>query len=116
MTEISSKTPFGVYVHWPFCAQKCPYCAFNSHCRHGGWAERAYLDAYLTELRTAADGIGTRAVPPVASVFFGGGTPSLMQPETTAAIIAAIAKTFGLAADCEITLEANPGSVEAGRF
>jgi oxygen-independent coproporphyrinogen-3 oxidase len=113
-SELTKDQGFGVYVHWPFCAQKCPYCDFNSHVRHGGWDERAYLAAYLTELRTAAEAISASA--PVTSIFFGGGTPSLMQPQTVAAIIEAIAGTFGLAADCEITLEANPGSVEAGRF
>ena len=115
---------FGVYVHWPFCAQKCPYCDFNSHVRHGGWDERAYLAAYLTELRATADAVlaprfGISALPTtpaVSSIFFGGGTPSLMQPDTVAAIIDAIRDTFGFATDCEITVEANPGSVEAGRF
>lgn len=108
------ETNFGVYVHWPFCAQKCPYCDFNSHVRHGGWDEAAYLAAYLTELHTSAEALDRRAA--VGSIFFGGGTPSLMQPETVAAIIDAIRNTFGLATDCEITLEANPGSVDAGRF
>ena len=105
---------FGVYVHWPFCAQKCPYCDFNSHVRHGGWDEAAYLAAYLMELRTAAGSIPGR--PSVRSIFIGGGTPSLMQPATVAAIIDGVSRTFGLSSDCEITLEANPGSVEAGRF
>jgi putative oxygen-independent coproporphyrinogen III oxidase len=105
---------FAAYVHWPFCAQKCPYCDFNSHVRHGGWDEAAYLAAYLSEL----DAIRLRVGPmrPLDSVFFGGGTPSLMQPETVAAIIERMRAVFGLAADCEITLEANPGSVEAARF
>ena len=105
---------FGVYVHWPFCAQKCPYCDFNSHVRHAGWDEGAYLSAYLSELRTAAAGLDRRE--PVTSIFFGGGTPSLMQPSTVGGIIDAIAGAFQLAPDCEITLEANPGSVEAHRF
>ena len=116
--ELSTTPGFGVYVHWPFCAQKCPYCDFNSHVRHGGWDEKKYLAAYLTELRTAAATLdpsehGNRQVD---SIFFGGGTPSLMQPGTVAAIIEGIGSTFGLAPDCEITLEGNPGSVEAGRF
>lgn len=105
---------FAVYVHWPFCAQKCPYCDFNSHVRHGGWDERSYLAAYLRELEFAAAELDRRRV--VDSVFFGGGTPSLMDPATVAGIIEAITARFGLAEDCEITLEANPGSVEAGRF
>ncbi len=116
----------GVYVHWPFCAQKCPYCDFNSHVRHGGWDEARFLAAYLAELDWNARRIGS--APPgrsdaapsralrVGSIFFGGGTPSLMQPETVAAIIAQIDRLWGIQADAEITLEANPGSVEAGRF
>jgi oxygen-independent coproporphyrinogen-3 oxidase len=105
---------FAVYVHWPFCAQKCPYCDFNSHVRHGGWDENAYLAAYLTELRAAVSTLSRRE--PVTSIFFGGGTPSLMHPETVHGIIDAIAAACELTPDCEITLEANPGSVEAGRF
>ncbi len=104
---------FAVYVHWPFCAQKCPYCDFNSHVRHGGWDEARYLDAYRRELRhMAALAPGRR----VHSVFFGGGTPSLMQPATVAAIIDEIAGLWAVEPDTEITLEANPSSVEAERF
>ncbi len=104
---------FGVYIHWPFCAQKCPYCDFNSHVRHGGWDEDRFLAAYLRELDDAAERTGPRLV---SSVFFGGGTPSLMQPETTAAILARIAALWTVDPKAEITLEANPSSVEAGRF
>lgn len=104
---------FGVYVHWPFCAQKCPYCDFNSHVRAGGWDEGRFLRAYLRELDFVADRTGPRTV---ASIFFGGGTPSLMQPSTLAAIIEHIAKVWQLSPDAEITMEANPGSVDAGRF
>lgn len=104
---------FGVYVHWPFCAQKCPYCDFNSHVRFKGWDEARFLASYKRELDHVAERIGPRRVD---SVFFGGGTPSLMQPETTAAIIAHIGHLWTIAPDAEITLEANPGSVEAGRF
>ncbi|MGD9806147.1 MAG: radical SAM family heme chaperone HemW [Hyphomicrobiaceae bacterium] len=115
VAPLSARNPgFAIYVHWPFCAQKCPYCDFNSHVRHDGWNEDAYLSAYRTELQTTADGLAAR--DPVTSIFFGGGTPSLMQPATVSGIISAIADTFQLAPDCEITLEANPGSVEAGRF
>jgi putative oxygen-independent coproporphyrinogen III oxidase len=106
-------TTFGVYVHWPFCAQKCPYCDFNSHVRHKGWDEARFLSAYQREIDWLADRIGPRVT---TSVFFGGGTPSLMQPETVAGILDHIAKRWGIAPDAEITLEANPGSVEAGRF
>lgn len=118
---MSDRTPpdadaggFGVYVHWPFCAQKCPYCDFNSHVRHGGWDEAAYLAAFLAELRAAGRRIERRR--PAESIFFGGGTPSLMQPETVAGLIEGIRATFGVTDGCEITLEANPSSVEAGRF
>lgn len=111
---------FGVYVHWPFCAQKCPYCDFNSHVRHDGWDEARFLAAYLAELDTTAQRIASAAGDErpagVASVFFGGGTPSLMQPATVAAIIERIDRLWGLEPGAEITLEANPGSVEAGRF
>ncbi|MBS0234439.1 MAG: coproporphyrinogen III oxidase [Proteobacteria bacterium] len=110
---ISSDTTFGVYVHWPFCAQKCPYCDFNSHVRHKGWDEERFLSAYKREIDWAADRVGARVV---TSVFFGGGTPSLMQPSTVAGILDHISKRWGIAAGSEITLEANPGSVEAARF
>lgn len=109
---------FGVYIHWPFCAQKCPYCDFNSHVRHGGWDEERFLAAYKRELDHIA-GLQRRAVsklPTVTSVFFGGGTPSLMKPATVAAILEHIAKLWGIAANAEISLEANPNSVEAERF
>jgi oxygen-independent coproporphyrinogen-3 oxidase len=104
---------FAVYVHWPFCAQKCPYCDFNSHVRHEGWDEARYLRAYRGELAWAAERSGPRTV---TSVFFGGGTPSLMQPDTVAGLIAEIGALWKLAPDAEITLEANPNSVDADRF
>jgi putative oxygen-independent coproporphyrinogen III oxidase len=104
---------FGVYVHWPFCASKCPYCDFNSHVRAGGIDEPRFLAAFLRELEHMA------ALAPgreVSSVFFGGGTPSLMQPSTTGAILDAIASHWAMHPGAEITLEANPSSVEADRF
>ncbi len=104
---------FGIYVHWPFCAQKCPYCDFNSHVRFGGIDEARFLPAYLRELEHTAALIGSREV---ASIFFGGGTPSLMQPRTVAAILDRIAELWSITPGAEITLEANPGSVEAERF
>jgi oxygen-independent coproporphyrinogen-3 oxidase len=109
----SNTTPFGVYIHWPFCAAKCPYCDFNSHVRHGGWDENSFLQAYLRELDYVADLVGPQTVH---SIFFGGGTPSLMQPSTTGAILEAIAKHWNVERHCEVTLEANPGSVEAEKF
>jgi putative oxygen-independent coproporphyrinogen III oxidase len=104
---------FGVYIHWPFCAQKCPYCDFNSHVRFKGWDEARFRRAYLRELGETRMRTGPRRV---SSIFFGGGTPSLMQPETTAAILDEIAHLWTVEGDAEITLEANPGSVDAGRF
>jgi putative oxygen-independent coproporphyrinogen III oxidase len=105
--------PFGVYVHWPFCRAKCPYCDFNSHVRHGGVDDARFLAAYLRELEHFASLAPGRSV---ASIFFGGGTPSLMQPRVVAAIIDAIATHWSIEGDAEITLEANPTSVEAKNF
>ena len=105
--------PFGVYVHWPFCLSKCPYCDFNSHVRHGGIDEARFLRAYLAELAHFASLALGRSV---SSIFFGGGTPSLMAPSTVAAILDAIAAHWRLENDAEITLEANPTSVEAENF
>lgn len=100
-------------MHWPFCASKCPYCDFNSHVRAGGVDEPRFLAAFLRELaHTAALAPGRE----VSSIFFGGGTPSLMQPATTAAILDAIASHWTVQPGAEITLEANPSSVEADRF
>jgi putative oxygen-independent coproporphyrinogen III oxidase len=104
---------FGVYVHWPFCASKCPYCDFNSHVRSGGIDEARFLAAYLRELRHWAELAPARRV---RSIFFGGGTPSLMSAATVAAILDAIAGAWPLEPGAEITLEANPSSVEAARF
>jgi putative oxygen-independent coproporphyrinogen III oxidase len=104
---------FGVYVHWPFCAAKCPYCDFNSHVHRGPFDETAYLGAYVRELGHFASQTPGRRVQ---SVFFGGGTPSLMDPRTVGGILEAIARHWQLDADAEITLEANPTSVEADRF
>ena len=114
MADAASNDPgFGVYVHWPFCAQKCPYCDFNSHVRFKGWDEDRFLAAYMRELSSTRDKIGPRRV---RSIFFGGGTPSLMKPATVAAILDHIAKIWTVESGAEITLEANPGSVEAERF
>lgn len=104
---------FGVYVHWPFCLAKCPYCDFNSHVRQGGIDEDRYVAAFAREMAHAAAMTPGRAV---SSIFLGGGTPSLMQPSTVAAILDGIAGSWRLARDVEVTLEANPTSVEAERF
>ncbi len=106
--------PFGIYIHWPFCAAKCPYCDFNSHVRteieEAGWAR-----AIERELAYVADQLVTMRRP-VTSVFFGGGTPSLMSGRAVAAALDAVAHHWPVAEDVEVTLEANPSSVEAGRF
>ncbi|MCA0920279.1 radical SAM family heme chaperone HemW [Pseudooceanicola nanhaiensis] len=103
---------FGLYLHWPFCEAKCPYCDFNSHVvRHID--QRRWLDAYLSELDRSAALTPNRIL---RSVFFGGGTPSLMEPEVVAAILERIRRLWPQTNDIEVTLEANPGSVEAGRF
>jgi oxygen-independent coproporphyrinogen-3 oxidase len=104
---------FGVYVHWPFCLSKCPYCDFNSHVRHAAIDETRYVDAFAREIATTAERIGARTV---STIFMGGGTPSLMQPATVAAILDAIGRHWTVAPDVEVTLEANPTSVEATRF
>ena len=103
---------FGVYVHWPFCRSKCPYCDFNSHARESVDQAR-WRKALLAELDHWADAAPGRTV---ASIFFGGGTPSLMPPETVAALIDRARGRWKLADDVEITLEANPTSVESGNF
>ncbi|MEM9797637.1 MAG: radical SAM family heme chaperone HemW [Pseudomonadota bacterium] len=103
---------FGIYVHWPFCAAKCPYCDFNSHVR--ARVEQAqWRDAYVDDVARWAARLPGRVV---TSVFFGGGTPSLMPAETVDAILSAIATHWTVANDLEVTLEANPTSVEAARF
>jgi putative oxygen-independent coproporphyrinogen III oxidase len=104
---------FGVYVHWPFCLAKCPYCDFNSHVRGGRIDEARYLAAFKAEIAHRAALAPRRTV---RSVFFGGGTPSLMAPETVQGVIDAIASAWRLDESAEITLEANPTSVEAERF
>jgi putative oxygen-independent coproporphyrinogen III oxidase len=110
---MSLTTPFAVYIHWPFCLSKCPYCDFNSHVRHGGIDEARFLRAYETEIAAAAARVPGRTV---SSIFFGGGTPSLMQPSSVQTILDCIGKHWAIAADVEVTLEANPTSVEATRF
>ncbi len=103
---------FGIYIHWPFCVSRCPYCDFNSHITQH-IDQKAFLNAYLTAIDTYAAQVPGRILN---SVYFGGGTPSLMEPFVVEAIIAAMQKHWSFANDIEITLEANPGSVETGRF
>jgi putative oxygen-independent coproporphyrinogen III oxidase len=104
---------YGVYVHWPFCLSKCPYCDFNSHVRHAAIDEARFARAFAAEIAATAARAPGRTV---STIFFGGGTPSLMQPATIAAVLDSVAQHWHVAADVEITLEANPTSVEAARF
>jgi oxygen-independent coproporphyrinogen-3 oxidase len=104
---------FGVYLHWPFCAAKCPYCDFNSHVRHARPDEAAYVAAFRQDINHRAALAPGRTV---SSIFLGGGTPSLMQPQTVGALLEAVGQAWPLAPDVEITLEANPTSVDATRF
>jgi putative oxygen-independent coproporphyrinogen III oxidase len=104
---------FGVYVHWPFCLAKCPYCDFNSHVRHEKPDEARYARAIATELAYVRRRTDAREV---TSIFFGGGTPSLMKPSTVQSVLDEIARHWTISKDAEITLEANPTSVEAERF
>ncbi len=113
MTASPENNAFGVYVHWPFCLSKCPYCDFNSHVRHAPVDEERFARAFAREIETTAMRTPGRDV---TSIFLGGGTPSLMQPGTVGAILDAIGKYWHVADDVEVTLEANPTSVEATRF
>jgi oxygen-independent coproporphyrinogen-3 oxidase len=112
MSGTEDKDALAVYVHWPFCQSKCPYCDFNSHVRDS-IDEARFCAATLREIDHFA---GLTAGREVASLFFGGGTPSLMTPQTVGAVIDRVARNWPLSADVEITLEANPGSAEARRF
>jgi putative oxygen-independent coproporphyrinogen III oxidase len=105
---------FGIYVHWPFCAAKCPYCDFNSHVR-AGIDESGWSDAIARELHATAQSQGGER-PVVETIFFGGGTPSLMQGRTVAHVLDKISRLWRLANKVEITLEANPASADAARF
>src|ERR1035437_7167974 len=110
---LTTAAPFAVYVHWPFCLSKCPYCDFNSHVRHGAVDEARFVRAFETEIAATAARVPGRTV---STIFFGGGTPSLMTAGSVQAILDAIGKHWSVAPDVEVTLEANPTSVEATRF
>jgi putative oxygen-independent coproporphyrinogen III oxidase len=103
---------FGLYLHWPFCQSKCPYCDFNSHVA-ATIDQTRWRDAYLCEIKRLGAETQGRVLQ---TVFFGGGTPSLMEPQVVADVLDAMRATWPMVNDPEITLEANPGSVEAGRF
>ena len=109
---LEPEAPLALYVHWPFCLAKCPYCDFNSHVRDAVDGAR-WRAALLAELDHHAASLGPRTL---VSIFFGGGTPSLMAPATVAAVIERATVHWAPAPDLEITLEANPTSAEAGRF
>ncbi len=110
---MTPESAFGVYIHWPFCLSKCPYCDFNSHVRHAAIDEERYVRAFEAEIAATAARAPNREV---STIFFGGGTPSLMQPKTVGAILDSIGRHWTIAPDVEVTLEANPTSVEATRF
>src|SRR5262249_1369738 len=103
----------GVYTHCRFALSKCPYCDFNSHVRHAGVDEARFVRAFAAEIAATAARVPGRTA---STIFFGGGTPSLMQPATVGAILETIARHWSIAPDVEVTLEANPTSVEATRF
>ena len=110
--ERTEAPPLALYVHWPFCVSKCPYCDFNSHVR-ASVDQEEWRRALLADLAHEAALLpGHR----LGSIFFGGGTPSLMEPATVEAVIATAQEHWPMASDLEITLEANPNSVEAARF
>ena len=109
----ATDTGFGIYVHWPFCAAKCPYCDFNSHVRHQTVDQSRFTAAFEGELSHFADLTKGKTVQ---SIFFGGGTPSLMEPATVERILNAISDRWSIDSNVEISLEANPTSVEAERF
>src|SRR5207248_6748609 len=107
-----AREPLAVYIHWPFCRSKCPYCDFNSHVRDRIDEER-WTRALLADLERQAE---LAPGHEIVSIFFGGGTPSLMPPDTVAALIERVKALWPVAADLEVTLEANPNSAEAERF
>ena len=105
--------PLSLYLHLPWCVRKCPYCDFNSHPAGNDPPLERYVDALIAELDAEAIRAGSR---PLVSVFLGGGTPSLFSGEQIGRLLEAVAARFTLRGDAEITLEANPGTVERGRF
>jgi oxygen-independent coproporphyrinogen-3 oxidase len=110
---LASLPPLSLYVHFPWCVRKCPYCDFNSHEAREGIPEARYLAALIADLEQSLPLVWGR---PVVSVFIGGGTPSLLSPESVDALLAAVRARLTLLPDAEVTMEANPGTVEAGRF
>lgn len=113
MSSLPHPPPLALYVHIPWCAKKCPYCDFNSHVSPGALPETAYLDALAADLAGELDAVRDR---PVTSVFIGGGTPSLFSPEAIERLLSDLRRHLPLDDDVEITLEANPGTLEQGRL
>ena len=105
--------PLALYLHFPWCVRKCPYCDFNSHTLHGELPQQAYLDALLADLDAQLPRVGAR---PIVSLFLGGGTPSLFTPDALGRLFAGLRARTAITPDAEITLEANPGTIERGRF
>jgi oxygen-independent coproporphyrinogen-3 oxidase len=113
MTRLEALPPLALYVHIPWCVRKCPYCDFNSHEREGALPENEYLGRLLLDLESLLPSVWGRRL---TSVFIGGGTPSLFSPETIDALLAGVRARMALEPGAEVTLEANPGTVEAARF
>ena len=111
--HLKAMPPLSLYVHWPWCVRKCPYCDFNSHESRQSIPEATYIDALVADLESALPSIWGRRV---SSIFIGGGTPSLMSPDAFDQLLTAIRTRVTLLPDAEVTLEANPGTAEAGRF
>jgi oxygen-independent coproporphyrinogen-3 oxidase len=105
--------PLSLYIHFPWCVRKCPYCDFNSHEMRGGIPEKRYIDALMADLQQQLPSVWGR---PLESIFIGGGTPSLMSAEGLDRLLSGLRALLGLTPACEITLEANPGTLEQGRF
>jgi putative oxygen-independent coproporphyrinogen III oxidase len=105
--------PLSLYMHFPWCVRKCPYCDFNSYTLHGDLAEDRYIDALERDIQSQSADVGVREI---ISIFLGGGTPSLFSPTAIARVLDAARKHLTVAADAEVTMEANPGTIERGRF
>jgi len=113
MFNFAGPVPLSLYVHLPWCVSKCPYCDFNSYEMSGALPEQAYVDALIRDLEAEWEGVAGREI---GSVFFGGGTPSLFAAAAVERVLAAVAARARLASEAEITLEANPGTFDTGRF
>ena len=113
MSRIPVPPPLSLYVHFPWCVRKCPYCDFNSYTLQGELEERRYVEALEKDLEAQAAEVRGREV---ISIFFGGGTPSLFSPDAIGRVMESVRRHFAVAADLEVTMEANPGAIEHGRF